>query len=394
MQLFTLINNFFDLPVSFLFAGSKGASRIGAYNYLHENNTRARYLGHTISMKEAVYSKEAYDIQIKRAFGFGFVASFIPGTDAFKARVNYMAATKKLDALIYSLMDRANLGIFEQLTFTLPTTPFYFLQHFTAVYADSIRLLSSNINYNRKDSGIKLFASLPIISAILSTSTGSVRANWGWALLNQLKNPVSIITSTLRFLHRGTDTLIELGSTKGEKSNSLRQGLKVASALLFLPTRFVSMTMETMVDIAYMLIKSLTIDLGTFLYDAIKQTVNNLNKELVYTDEDMLRGAKVIRIILKNSEAAKNTKFCDIYSTMSDKYNNTTEYLIQSKNTIFTRSADYPGGNENHPTVISTSPEKAKKLRGYITFFTENQDRFDIYGSVDEATITFVKAGF
>ncbi|MBA2657650.1 MAG: hypothetical protein H0U70_11840 [Tatlockia sp.] len=74
-------------------------------------------------LNNALSAKSIYKIQIRRYLGLGFFLSFIPGTEAFIARINLLSVIESCE---------------EQAISWIVTTPFYLINRAINVIADGI----------------------------------------------------------------------------------------------------------------------------------------------------------------------------------------------------------------------------------------------------------------
>lgn len=394
-----------DLPVSFFFISRKGKACLSVYRCMIPASDKALnfYPGDFIALSKA---KRCYEIEIRRGFGFGFLASFIPWTDPFRARIYYVKSLRATYKNIRKgINDLERIDFFSKVFFKLVTTPFYFskiIDPFFKEYSFTIATAINNIQYNRKDSIFKILSYFPILSDIFHFSYDDeqwhLKKDAFWNVFHTMRNPLRLVKDFLRFLERFIERFIETKTTQGEDSFIVQKILKSITVAFFLPLRFFVATLVAIVDAFWSFMHSFTIKIVQFFISSIYQTYYYWNKAFILTNEENLRMAKVIRKIIKNKEEDfEKEKYSEVSSKIKNKTNETTEYLVSDKKTIyrgcffdnFYIDSDDNYLKNNH-IVIATSPEKSDDTKRYIRFFKQYKRKhpdFKINSKVDEEMI-------
>lgn len=105
-----MLKTFLNHPLIFLFISARGNAFISTAEATNNDWSMQKN-----TIDNAKQAKNIYDRQIRRYLGLGFLLSFIPGTEAFIARKEYLS----------SLVHLQNEFNRSQIT-NLSTTPFFF----------------------------------------------------------------------------------------------------------------------------------------------------------------------------------------------------------------------------------------------------------------------------
>ncbi|MBA3535855.1 MAG: hypothetical protein H0T84_04490 [Tatlockia sp.] len=284
------INYYLDYLIKFLFINSKG----NLFMHTEEAELFGRY-------SDVHFPKKIYDHQIRRYFGLGFLASFIPGTEAFSARMDYLSSLLESHKIIENRLSRYNDSFYYHL---IKLTPLYFLKDFLKYYEIAHKSIK-NINKIRKSNLSELLPELPIMSDILVKNDyrkgHSTRADWYIHLGHSLLNPFRMLSSLLLFLHNSVDAILESGESYTFSNPTVHlMVFKAMSAIIFVPLRLLVGVMEATVDLGLSILDSLFLDPIRFGYEVISQHLETKSMEYLYVPYEECDGIRKIEFWLRN----------------------------------------------------------------------------------------------
>lgn len=317
------LNYYLDYPVKFFFINSKGNLLITHSHDLDEmsnlqSGEREFSDEHSRPTSLAKEARTIYNKQIRRYLGFGFVASFLPGTEAFMARKDYFSSLlqlhKKTEGDIESLRSKDHFLTscpWHTNLIGIGLSPFFFLEgllfEFYSIIYDIREFKRHCIDDIRKDSFFELMTYLPIISDIAYAPRGlpdevkqkEIKLTWYKNLSLTFINPVRLVSSTLKFLHYTVYAIFELGADyndhKAQNKASLpRQILKGIAAAFFIPFRLLIGVVEKSVDLVWSAVNALLIEPFRFVYEAGKQLADTWPKKFLYLPNEEYKGIKSV----------------------------------------------------------------------------------------------------
>lgn len=364
MNILSTLNRTF----TFFAINSKGQTCIEVFKNDYGNGDIEQVVAPFI-LKHAITAQKVYEIQIKRAFGLNFFASFIPFTDAFKARIAYLQTIENLYTYIDKKVIKTNS--IEHFIHRLTTSPFYFLSDFFGHYLTISADFNSNPQIIKKRATNELLLELPFLHDFLSITKGnfSLNTQWMWNAFRTAMNPLRIVQDLLQFMYSGMDALAEVGLDKPSEATILSLIIKYTAKTIFLPLQLLVTSAVAVIDSLWTLLYHLTISPFVFLFESIRQAVEHFNQEFILADISSLQGAKVIRKIEKNRDLPSD-RFMNISSRLSSVESQTNQYLVHSKEEVCTRTH-----HTHELTMIATSPKKAESIRSRIQFFDTFQQK-------------------
>lgn len=198
-------------------------------------------------------SKEAFDYFCQQYGGLGFIASFLPWTQAFKAR---MLLSDEVDRFSKHVRERLMAGSLELMSEKMSlygpilgsilSMPFKLTHEITSgpfIYFDE----------NKKKPFLKLLSLFPIVKDIKK----DIKKNeHGSNLIHTLCNPVRILEDFLFFLNQLANRVIETGSEQNSKPGLGRKFLKGAVGVLFTVINIPVKTVSAITDIPYQVLKN------------------------------------------------------------------------------------------------------------------------------------------
>ncbi len=375
-----------DIPFTFLMPSTTSNKKLASALSLYQKKSGYLYSAldyYPDEICQLFMTKNAYEFYVQRSFGLGIIASLIPGTKAFQLRKDVVVSSLELESFIFDkLAKNKELMLFEKTIHFLRTTPFFFLDQFFSKYSTVLRTANNNIMFSRKEQFIRLLLRLPVLSDIFTAETlGEATLN----IIHTVINPVRLITSLLTFIHRTIDTTFEIGSSRRGPSNGLRIGLKSLSALLFLPLRLLSSTIEGCVDTGLNFLKHITLSPIAFLYQSIKQTITTFNKSTFLSTVEQLQGGKSVRRLINfapEDERIVNKKANELYD-VSGNSQNSNPYHDLTKFALFNRAGI--GLPKRAPVVVITTSQKAKAIKENIIKYHSCKDSFFTADAVFDA---------
>ncbi|TAL65080.1 MAG: hypothetical protein EPN84_02145 [Legionella sp.] len=360
MNILSTINRTF----SFFAINSKGQTCIDVFT---SDIANAEQIVEPYILKHARTAQKVYEIQIRRAFGLNFFLSFIPFTDAFKARIAYLQAIENLYPYINKKVNKVSRA--EDYIHRLTTTPFYFLREFFEHYIELATDIEQSPKIIKQLSKNQVVIKLPFLQDlfILQKDAFTLNKNWAWNLLHTLINPLRIVLDLFNFMHSGLEAFAEIGLNKQSDASLLSLVVKYPTMIIFIPVKLLITSMVALIDLIWTGLYHLTISPFHFLYEAIKQAVEHFNQDFVLADIYSLQGARVIRKLDKDVDL-RTDRFTTLSSQITSEESKTNQYLVHSKRDIYTRTH-----HTHELTVIATSSEKAAAIRGRIQFFDHFQ---------------------
>ncbi len=365
-----------------------------------------RMFGHNNSpTSNAIKAKAIYDKQIKRYLGFGFLASFIPGTEAFLARTDYFLSLLEIHRKIENQLEGGEF--YAKHFHTIGLTPLYFLSTFVAKFYEITATAKTNILVNRKDTLGDLGSYLPIVSDIVWYSsrrgeTIHIQENWYKHLFSSLLNPIKLVSSALRFLHRSVDTFYELGTETRTESSLPRLLLKGISALFFIPIRLLVSLIEKTVDLGLSVLETLFIEPLRFGYEVVEQLLETWDKEYVYTPIEESNGIMHINNALDShvyrDQIIETEQFNLKTLTYDEKINYIKDknFYNQMKSTgLFANTANFQHISGEQRTKIKTFESQLdqwKKLRLFGVFAQSQVGVPDINNVISKNLVDLVEA--
>lgn len=357
------LNYYLDMPIKFLFVNSKGKCLIDALTLTSPGTE-----GHLMGLRKLLNAQQNYEVLTRRYMGLGFFASFIPGTNAFAARMDYVREQLEVHKAIQEILNGHEFPFHGAIQLSL--TPFYFLENFAENYCSITDTALNNIVKIRKDSLLKLVSYFPIASDFIQVNSGSItlKKDWYENLGHTLVNPLRIISSLLRFLHRTVDAIFEIGAENGTESSLGRKFFKGLSAFLFLPVRLLVGVVEAAVDFVLDTLHTLLIEPWSFAYETGKQLVTTWSKELLYIPDKEYKGIKVLESVLMD---AASKKMPEEASKPDDLLNDNKS---EKKPTTLTPPEQEVSTGQY--TLITTSPSDAETYMNYGDFWATCHTRY------------------
>ncbi|MBA3535585.1 MAG: hypothetical protein H0T84_03085 [Tatlockia sp.] len=342
--MFDKLNYYLDYPIKFLFLNSKGKALISCAQNMFKNDEFSDFIIHG-----PTNSKEIYDKLIRRYFGFGFLMSFIPGTEAFTARTEYFLSLLKLHEKIEKYLDEQNLKSHSPYfhlknAHPIVLSPLYFLNNFIKIYyeiLDEDEIHIDKLISNRKRNFNELISYLPIVSDIFSYN-GELKElrtiqNWHKNIIHSLINPVRVISSLLRFLHLSINRIFEIGDKDLYESSISRRLLKLFSAFIFVPLRLVASLIQSSVDLVLNTIDLLLLEPIRFFYEAVEQYLDFKDEEFIYIPTEEYKGIVYInnalnRPITHNPLQSKHFTLEVMAQEGKNRYLGDRRFYVQMKN--------------------------------------------------------------
>ncbi len=259
---------------------------IGLYSLqLHPN--RINLVGVQQGRAAVEASLEAYDLFCRKYFGLGFVASFIPGTAAYQAR---MILSDAIEQLSHLLVEKINTGTMKRenareyyhyLMMLRGSIVFSILRRLSEIRRDAFSPWRYSMQFNRQES-LKILATyLPVFRYICHVHgfSGhiSIRINWDRIaeLIHTLCNPMRLVDDTLQFLLSVVYRIIEIGSVKDQESGPIRRELKHFAGVVFLAIKLPVAIVSTITDLPYQVLKHVIYAPLQFLALSLKQMLRN-----------------------------------------------------------------------------------------------------------------------
>lgn len=401
-----------DKSLSFFMLSTRGDTRVEEATKVYEFRRNYSITCYLIlpEIIQATHLQSFYNFQIRRKFGLGFLLSFIPSTQAFKARVDYFKATLALDNVIL-ISRRANvksptLSLFLcALASRSPTSLLFYFKGFIDKYLGVIVNTKSYIINNRKISIKRLVHRLPIIISFYKKTKTQVFLD----IMHTLFNPAKFFSLLLSFCHVSVDRFFEIGAREGSESAWPRVLLKSLSGLIFLPMRIIVATIEAAIDSLGKTIKFICFSPLQFLYQSALQTIKYFDKNLITTDIHTLRGIKAVRKVVKTlnklepqslsalgqtdqSVDEKKNRFVvhrqsygKVYCSLRKQGYHSTEYVTIDEAKVYQpyyyldeKKIRHPLNLQfNVPVILTTnSSKKIEEIEKYGSFFKTNKQRF------------------
>ncbi len=239
-------------------------------------------------------SLEAYDFFCQKYFGLGFVASFIPGTEAYQTRMILSGEVEQLSRLLTEKLNtEANMGQGARERYRDRMTArwlivFLILDLPSRIRMDAFVFWRREMHrYSNLESFKKLASYLPVLSSIYDV--GPIFGATSFypynlmidQLINILCNPVQLVDHSLWFLLSALNRIIEIGSEKYQESGPIRKALKgfvgVVFSAIMLPVR----TVSAITDIPYQVLKWVIYPSLQFLAASLKQMIRNEDQIIV-----------------------------------------------------------------------------------------------------------------
>jgi len=236
-------------------------------------------------------SLEAYDFFCQKYFGLGFVASFIPGTEAFLARKILSGEVDQFsNKLIRKLKtNRNSLEKRYHITLLRGVVAGAVLGEVLGVLIDILQpYRNKERQYDLKLSFKKLISYLPFLQDIYyvdSNRTAHLKADMLANLIHTLCNPVRLVDDFLSFLNKAINGIIEIGSEKYKESGAIRKGLKLFVGVVFTVINFPMKILKAIADIPYQILKNVIYDPLKFIASFLKKSDENLD-QLIINNED------------------------------------------------------------------------------------------------------------
>ncbi len=285
--------------MSFLFP----ISTVSTLSKLHQS----RPLIGDAEMRELEVLCAFFTYEIRKYLGFGFFASFIPGTSAFKARSilaekiksELPAARVELENSFHNISDISHEGsvhLFDKLAAKTsirgPILDFLTLGPLWRTLNETIDL--RGVVKNNKNSMGRLATLFPVVIDILFMDQArrvSLRPRALSNLLKNLLNPVRLLEELLFFVEKVLYRLLEIGANKGDYTSSLRAIPKFIVFLAFLPARVGVGLVSMITDIPYKILENCIYNPIKFIISAVKQALEPV--ALVVMDDEAGRLADV-----------------------------------------------------------------------------------------------------
>jgi hypothetical protein len=194
---------------------------------------------------------DSFNSYCKEYLGLGFLASFLPGTNAYKARKKLSIEIKKAIPKIEKCLQKipninwdGDIYLFHRLSLItslkgviadkLLLGPLWRILHNNCREHFNFQLITLNYGYPIK----RLVSLFPILTEFYYVDKKRI-AHWRPVndilsnLFHTLRNPIRLIDQALNFFHATMCTILSIGSEKGRKSNFIQIGLKGIIATAF-----------------------------------------------------------------------------------------------------------------------------------------------------------------
>lgn len=237
-------------------------------------------------------AQDAYDFFCQQNGGLAYLASFIPGSEAFKARRLLSAAVDNLsgilikeisqkeeDSFTFARRPALSLSLRGPILGAILSLPF---KAFADTHAEHVHKYDKNKKYPWG----RIFSSFPIIADI--AEEGSLRRRDKLTnLIHTLFNPVRLVEQSLEFLHKAVNRLIEMGATEtpDRKAGPGRKFAKGLVAALFVIVSVPVKIVSAITDIPYQVVKNGVYEPLKFIATALKKNDNKVDGAILKEDE-------------------------------------------------------------------------------------------------------------
>ena len=210
-------------------------------------------------------SLKAFNFYCQKYLGLGYIASFIPGTEAFQIRrilsgeitqlssiIEVLMVTSTFDNYPYGYLWRKELMLSLQgITGMALGLPLRMIMQIRVPYQLSLR--------NNQSSVKELISYFPLLNNIYYVSMGDakLRSNIIANLIHTLCNPVRLIAGFLFFLNRVIDRVMEIGLETHAKPGIIRASLKRLVGIIFTAISIPIQIVMRVADIPYQILKNI-----------------------------------------------------------------------------------------------------------------------------------------